>query len=714
MDLLKKLKISHKIPLMVAVAAILTGAIVGTITYIRSEQTVLTGVENKMTALLKARENALKAYLSSLLEDQHLFGTNPYTAQAIKEFTAAWNEIPENHTKTLHKLYIDENPHPIGQKDKLEDANDGSSYSKVHAKYHPYFHDLQQKRGFYDIFFFDTKGNVIYTVFKEQDFASNVLVDPMKDTGLAEAFNLSMKDQSTEHFFDFKPYAPSNGVPAGFVSEVVVDESGAVIGVLAFQLPIGRINDLMSSHDGLGETGETFLVGDDKLMRSDSRFTKEDDILKTKIETPGVELALQGKSGIEVVNDYRGIPVYSTYTPFEFEGTKWAMVANQSKEEIMQPLVSMKYQTILVTLLSIFGVIMFGLWMARSISTPLRLLVGQMGLLEKGDKSFEVAYRQRKDEIGEMASALQSFKETAIRQEEVEEQQRAEQKEKQARAERIELLVRGFEAKASAAVSTVASAANELQHTSESMVRQVTAATDKSTEASLATDQTSANVQSVASAAEEMSASIKEISQQMNAAKRSVDDSAQKADAAGQSAKMLEQASDSIGQIAQMIEDIAGQISLLALNATIESARAGEAGKGFAVVAGEVKNLASQTSTATEKISKEIENIQNVSREVVEVLNSVKESINSVSESSAAVAFAVEEQTAVTNEISSNMQTASAGVTGISNNVGDIATASRQANDATKQVQEAAVLLSEQAEVLNKEVQTFLEGIRAA
>lgn len=174
--------------------------------------------------------------------------------------------------------------------------------------------------------------------------------------------------------------------------------------------------------------------------------------------------------------------------------------------------------------------------------------------------------------------------------------------------------------------------------------------------------ETSMNVQSVASAADEMDASVQEISQNMTRTKQAVDMVSQRAMSGNESTERLVGAAQSMSSIVELIQDIAGQINLLALNATIESARAGEAGKGFAVVASEIKNLASQTAQATEQISSEIEAMQSVSGDVVETLSTIKESIDSVNEYVTSVAGAIEQQTAVTREISGNMQTASSGV----------------------------------------------------
>lgn len=255
----------------------------------------------------------------------------------------------------------------------------------------------------------------------------------------------------------------------------------------------------------------------------------------------------------------------------------------------------------------------------------------------------------------------------------------------------------------------VASASTELHQSSEEMGSIIANSNRQAASASSASSQTSANVQSVASAAEEMNSSVKEISTNMSKSKAAVDQVVERATTANNSAISLDAAAKSMGNIIELIKSIASQINLLALNATIESARAGEAGKGFAVVASEVKNLAGETAKATDEIAKEIDNMQHVSKEVITALSAIKDSVSEVSQYVAGVASAIEEQTAVTKEISANMQTASAGVTEISSSVTGIAESSRQADESTKQVQEAAKMLSKESERLKAEIQSLIK-----
>jgi methyl-accepting chemotaxis protein len=350
----------------------------------------------------------------------------------------------------------------------------------------------------------------------------------------------------------------------------------------------------------------------------------------------------------------------------------------------------------------------------KGISKPIGRTVNVLQSLIKGDLNVEVKDAKRKDEVGDVARSALTFRDVLVKNRDMAEAEKLEQAKKEQRQRTVQNLINNFETTATETVSTVASASTELSQTAEHMSKVASDTNQQSVEVASASELASHNVQTVAAAAEEMAATVQEISRQIAMSNESVKEAMVKAESADQSSQELLEVSKSVGEIATLIETIAGQINLLALNATIESARAGEMGKGFAVVANEVKNLAGQTSKATEQIRSQLESVQRTAVGVAGSLGEVKEAIVKVNEGSAAIAAAVEEQAAATQEIVSNMNTATKGVEQINGGIFSIKGGTDSTTSATRQVLDAARMLSVQAEKMDTQVKTFLHDILAA
>jgi methyl-accepting chemotaxis protein len=412
------------------------------------------------------------------------------------------------------------------------------------------------------------------------------------------------------------------------------------------------------------------------------------------------------------------------------------------------------------------------LYFRRRVITPLGSLTGSVEKLAAGDLAVEVAHAQRQDEIGAIGRALAVFRDNAVaaraleeqavearqrdaqrleedaarqreameaeRRREVEARQAEEvrqrdaadatrraEAERQAETERLrheaesqrkaELneLASSFQSAVGGVVDAVASAATEMQATATSMTGIADRTAQQSMAASAATEQAAANVQTVASASEELSASIREIASQVANSSRIASAAVAQAQRTDAIVQGLASSAEKIGEVVGLINQIAGQTNLLALNATIEAARAGEAGKGFAVVASEVKNLATQTSKATDEIGQQIGSVQNATQEAVAAIREIGGVIGQINEIAGAIAAAVEEQGAATGEIARSVEQAANGTREASANVGEVNQSAREAGSAAGQVLDASGELSRQAERLRAEVGRFLARIRA-
>jgi len=707
-----RMTIAKKIPAVIVGSALVLAIAMGVSDYMNASSELKTSVSEGLVGQQEARSTALTDYLGSIREDLGFTATNPTVQAAVQDFTNGWNRLGDSQTETLQRLYIDENPHPTGSKENLDMAPDGSHYSQLHGQYHPWFREFLRARGYYDIFLFDTNGNLVYSVYKELDYATNLNTGEWKSTDLGNSYRDALNGK--EAFYDFQPYAPSADAPASFISRPIVSDAGVTLGVLVFQMPIDRLNAVMQVTAGMGETGETYIVGSDKLMRSDSRFSEDSTILSRTVDTAPVTAAFGGQSGVMTGKDYRGVDVVSAYGAISFMGTEWVILAEKDLEEVMAPVAELRNMMLIVAIAVLVGVTLFGLWVARGISRPLTAMTTAMRELAAGNREVDIPGQNRVDEIGDMAAAVQVFKENAIETDRLGKEQAAEQATREARTKRMDELCTTFDKTVSGIVSAVSSAATEAESTATSMAGTAEETSQQSSSAAAASNEATANVETVASAAEELFSSIGEIARQVSESTTIAQDAVREAQRTNETVQGLSEAGQKIGDVVSMISDIASQTNLLALNATIEAARAGEAGKGFAVVASEVKSLANQTGKATDEIATQIGTLQTATDEAVQAIEGIGKIIEQMNGISTTVASAVEEQRAATGEISNSVQQAATGTQEVSANIENVNQAAQETGAAASQMRSASTELSTQAETLGKEVETFLSNVRAA
>jgi len=356
-----------------------------------------------------------------------------------------------------------------------------------------------------------------------------------------------------------------------------------------------------------------------------------------------------------------------------------------------------------------------GFILARGITRPITGMTEAMRALSRGDLSITIPGRDKRDEIGTMAEALEVFRNGMM---ETEELRRAQEGQKQRAAEERRLAMHAladkFAQSIGEVVGNVTQASSRLQETAADMARTAEETSGQSTAVAAASEQVTQSVQTVASATEELSASIREIAQQVAESSRMTNEAVGQARSSTQEVQGLTEAAQRIGDVVRIINDIAGQTNLLALNATIEAARAGEAGKGFAVVASEVKALASQTTKATDEIASQIKAMQEATERSARVITHIAETIDHLSQSSTAIASAVEEQGAATQEIARNVQQAAVGTTEVAGNITQVSQAANVTGSAATSLLSAAGTLSKDGAVLKNQVDGFLREIRAA
>ncbi len=374
-------------------------------------------------------------------------------------------------------------------------------------------------------------------------------------------------------------------------------------------------------------------------------------------------------------------------------------------------LVSLLVASLLITLL-----ISAGAWfvVTYSLARPLSALTGAMASLAENDLETHVPGLEKNDEVGEMAQALQVFKDNMIRNRDLEAAQEKVHESQQRRAEAIEMRTHSFEEAIAQTLATVTAAAEQMEQSSQSMSATADQTNAQSTAVSTAAEEASMNVQTVASATEQLNASIAEIAGQIDQSRDAAANAVAEVDQANENVMGLARAAQSIGDVVTLISDIAEQTNLLALNATIEAARAGESGKGFAVVASEVKTLAEATAKATEQISAQISDIQSSTESSVKAIESIGTVVQQISERSTTIAAAVEEQTSATLEIARNVSEAAKGTEEVTSNITEVAQAAGSTGSAAGQVLSAAQNLKAQADGLRTEIDSFVEDVKAA
>ncbi|MEP4194547.1 MAG: methyl-accepting chemotaxis protein [Aliishimia sp.] len=400
-----------KLPLMMVCLTCTSVIAMGVVSFLSSQGTLLEEADARLTTIADIKVNSVVSFFDEIDHELHLRSDEATTREALIAFTDAFNEI-EDPLKELQRLYITDNPHPLGEKDALMTANSGSSYDKVHDLYHEHFRTILLRHDFYDIFLFDSNGDLVYTVFKELDYATNLETGEWASTDLGSVYRDAMKIDLNDPsvFRDFEAYAPSHGAPASFIARPIFDASGARIGVLAFQMPIDAINSVVGLSYGIGETGDAYMIGTDGLMRTDPAKLDGNDILKTLVSNNAIDDVWSRGSFLGTVMNEDGHESLWSVRTLNFLGTQWAIAVFEDTAEIHAPLTNLRNIYLLKGVILTAIAFACSMIFARGINRPLSAV--RKAMIEMSEENFdiEIPAKARGDEIGGIALALDGFR----------------------------------------------------------------------------------------------------------------------------------------------------------------------------------------------------------------------------------------------------------------------------------------------------------------
>jgi len=449
--------------------------------YHSGEVNLTTRIFNQLTSVRASKVYQIQAYFESLRDQTQSLSEDLMVVNAMKAFKSSYRElegkkIPEpwlqsidqyyeanylprlaqlnegvpianlykpnaNASQYLQYHYISSNPQPVGSKQKLSDPGDGSRYSTVHAKYHPVLEKYHDRFGYYDLFLIDPdSGAIVYSIFKEVDYATSLKDGPYRNSNLAAAVDAAIdaKGKGFVKIVDFEHYKPSYGAPAAFIASPIFDGE-EFVGVLALQFPVDDINRVMTGNknwqkDGLGASGETYLVGSDHTMRSVSRFLAEDpegyidllrslnvsaetiedvqrygtSIIEQEVNTEATNDALARKEGTKIVDDYRGIKVLSSYSPLNVKGLDWAVLSEMDLDEAYAPVNEFKRIILVWGSLIILLITTASLLLSSVFIRPVKRLISSTKQIGNGEISV-LSTLEGGGEFGELATALNTM-----------------------------------------------------------------------------------------------------------------------------------------------------------------------------------------------------------------------------------------------------------------------------------------------------------------
>ncbi len=675
------MRLKQKLTILIVLAGIIPLLLVGTIAIMQTAEGLKNAEFNKLKALREVKKNQLEQFFHNFENDLSLFtmsANTHYLYDALVEYHDSQN-VQE------HEEY------PINS----------DEYREIYLQHGQYFDSYIEKTGHYDIFLICAEhGHVMYTQAKEGDLGKNIKHGSLSNSGLGEVWS-KVVETGEISFADFKHYEMSDEA-AAFMGAPLHDDDNNVIGVVAIQLSTQKINDIMRENEeqrarvGLGESCETYLIGKDRLMRSDSYLDTLHHTVKAsfanpsvgKVNTKAAEEIFKDHTNEEIIIDYNGTKVLSAYTPIDIYDTRWGVIAEIDKIEAMETRNHI-ILIIVISLIIVAGALYFlAVYLAKTLANP---IANSVGILKKIVETKDFTNRLSTEkasstEIFELSSSLNHMfdsvsaiiketQQTTVSVQESTEKSASASSQLAATAEELSAqsnVVAQSSGRIVAQVNTVSDLTENMSKSATTISENTSMISGNLLGVAAAVEEGQVNLSSLAEASKQLSLTVAEIAQNTENARTVTGTAVTSVNSAKEEMSHLSKASADISNVVGIIVDIADQTKLLALNATIEATRAGDAGKGFAVVANEVKQLAQQTNEATNNIKNSIDAIQKAAEKSVSEMSGIESIIININELVSTIATAVEEQHVTSQDNAANISQAVEGMAEISHSVSDV------------------------------------------
>lgn len=705
-----------------------------------------------------------KARLKNELRDY--FGSEFATTYQQKtgkapELSETWARTNDNLIQVQHK-YLVKNPNSAADKGQYDPAGQGSKYDAAHAAFHANFRSYLSRLGYSDLYLVELEtGDVLYSVSKRPGFLTSLKRGAFAQSKLGQAFREAAAGDSKDEVVltDFEQFVPSYSEPTSFAAAPVFDGEKK-IGVVILQFSLDPIKQILNERKGLGQTGETYVVGRDKMFRSESRFSNEGSFVlnpKLRADTRAVNSALEGQEGTQITEDYRGEEVLSSWTPIVLQATselhpdgiRWALVSQIDLAEVQAPVFAMWKVFLTVAVGAGVLILIVSLIFANGLTRQTDAIMEMLSSIGIGDFDARAEVVSR-DELGTVAEALNSMCDNTLSLIQSREERDAIQGDIQILMEEVSEIAQGdltIQANVNREMTGgIADAINFMISQLRDVVRRVKRATDQVSHSahdirsttehlSRGSEAQAAQILETSSAIDEMSLSIGQVAdntdesamvarqarecahkgtqsvqdtiQGMNRIRDQVQDSAKRI-------KRLGESSQEIGEIVQLISDIADRTSILALNASIQAAMAGDAGQGFAVVAEEVERLAERSNEATKQIAALIKAIQGETSEAISAMEESTREVVAGSTLAVQAGEALEEIDEVSSRLDELIHSISLatkqqarGAEALSKSMNEISGVTKQTAEGTKQAASAVGGLASLADELRSSVSAF-------